>query len=485
MSRIGRNAPCPCGSGKKYKKCCLPKEQAKQVRQPTYHDHCLEVADSLRNRVLKFAAKAGYNQYVEDAFDIYWRTLEEDLDPPEEMDEAWHMKFLEWYVHDFPIPPDGLPLIKLYLASKPVLPAEEMQVLQDWQDAYISVYQVKEVKPDQGALVEDIFSGEEYFIADVSMSRQTRKWELLTMRKVKVLDEWQASSVASREAPQAQEEIHSLVMEAFRLFKKLDPRKQLPDFLREMGFMLHQRLLTLEANPRQPQIITSSGEELTFWEARYHLADLPAAVSRLRSQEDFAESSWEEDNEGLLGNFTFEWLEKGKSVRKIKRIQGQSVLKGQKADSFFTLGSGQGSARILGSVRLESNRLILEAKGEKRFAIGKERLERVLAGLLQHREDTAKTLEEMLDEYAGAMPEEPPAEIPPEIKQALLKEYLDQHYQKWLDAPLPALNGKTPRKAIKTKEGQRLVEHLLRTIEYHHQTKIEYDTSWIRKELGM
>src|SRR5579871_4144023 len=25
--RIGRNEPCPCGSGKKYKKCCLGKEQ--------------------------------------------------------------------------------------------------------------------------------------------------------------------------------------------------------------------------------------------------------------------------------------------------------------------------------------------------------------------------------------------------------------------------------------------------------------------------
>ncbi|MDP6668218.1 MAG: SEC-C metal-binding domain-containing protein [Dehalococcoidia bacterium] len=21
--KVGRNAPCPCGSGKKYKKCCL------------------------------------------------------------------------------------------------------------------------------------------------------------------------------------------------------------------------------------------------------------------------------------------------------------------------------------------------------------------------------------------------------------------------------------------------------------------------------
>jgi tetratricopeptide (TPR) repeat protein len=26
MAEIGRNAPCPCGSGKKYKKCCLLRE---------------------------------------------------------------------------------------------------------------------------------------------------------------------------------------------------------------------------------------------------------------------------------------------------------------------------------------------------------------------------------------------------------------------------------------------------------------------------
>ena len=28
--KVGRNDPCPCGSGKKYKKCCLPKEQTKE-----------------------------------------------------------------------------------------------------------------------------------------------------------------------------------------------------------------------------------------------------------------------------------------------------------------------------------------------------------------------------------------------------------------------------------------------------------------------
>jgi len=28
MARIGRNQPCPCGSGRKYKRCCLQKDNA-------------------------------------------------------------------------------------------------------------------------------------------------------------------------------------------------------------------------------------------------------------------------------------------------------------------------------------------------------------------------------------------------------------------------------------------------------------------------
>lgn len=32
MSQLGRNDPCPCGSGKKYKKCCLPRDEAARPR---------------------------------------------------------------------------------------------------------------------------------------------------------------------------------------------------------------------------------------------------------------------------------------------------------------------------------------------------------------------------------------------------------------------------------------------------------------------
>ena len=31
MAKIGRNQPCPCGSGKKYKHCCLSKDQTSRA----------------------------------------------------------------------------------------------------------------------------------------------------------------------------------------------------------------------------------------------------------------------------------------------------------------------------------------------------------------------------------------------------------------------------------------------------------------------
>ncbi len=34
MSKIGRNQPCPCGSGKKYKHCCLVREQVGRSSSP-------------------------------------------------------------------------------------------------------------------------------------------------------------------------------------------------------------------------------------------------------------------------------------------------------------------------------------------------------------------------------------------------------------------------------------------------------------------
>jgi tetratricopeptide (TPR) repeat protein len=68
MAKIGRNDPCPCGSGKKYKRCCQAREEARLTAQPPQlhpgerHlvsqqdgelvcEHCLRL-DTLTNRVV-------------------------------------------------------------------------------------------------------------------------------------------------------------------------------------------------------------------------------------------------------------------------------------------------------------------------------------------------------------------------------------------------------------------------------------------------
>jgi len=483
MAKINRNDPCPCGSGKKFKKCCLQKEIAAQQPNKTYHDHCLELVESFRPKILRFMKKAGHDQHIQEAFQHYWQTLEPDLDPPE-FNNISYLQFLEWYIHDYPIPGLGRPVIQLFLESNPKIPAVELQILRDWQDAYISVFQVIEVENGKGILVEDIFSGEEIFLSDVSISKATKKWQVVTFRKIKVLEEWQASAVGGIGHPKYKEEILQFIKEHFLDYQQQNPSANLPAYLREKGYLLNQHFLTMKSMPpKMPKVVTSSGEDLAFWEARYDLMDFPEVLYRLGEEEDFEETSYIEDGQGNLVKVVFDWLERGQSIQKIKDIKVKNALT---LKSFFSQGPGHKSFRLLGTIIVEPRRLVFESQGQERLAIGKEIIEDVLSGLIKHRMDAVRSLESIMRGRPQEKQEKPAEEIPREVRQALLKDMYDNHYREWLDSPLPALNGKTPRQAIKTKGGRRQVEDILRVMEYSHQEgDMEYDIAWVRKDLKL
>lgn len=59
MSKLSRNAPCPCDSGKKYKKCCLLREDVSVTRPPQVSSDIfrqihgqMEELDNLSNSVV-------------------------------------------------------------------------------------------------------------------------------------------------------------------------------------------------------------------------------------------------------------------------------------------------------------------------------------------------------------------------------------------------------------------------------------------------
>ena len=59
MAKVGRNAPCPCGSGKKYKKCCLLRQDGKtqMVEQPMSFTPVYTDLDQLSNSVVDLIAQ--------------------------------------------------------------------------------------------------------------------------------------------------------------------------------------------------------------------------------------------------------------------------------------------------------------------------------------------------------------------------------------------------------------------------------------------
>ena len=124
MSKVGRNSPCPCGSGKKYKKCCLAKDKEARWETPD--------------------ASLFDNESVEDADDEYegddrdeegeW---DEDEDWAEEEDEG-HGKADRHDTWDTESP---YPQIDLAL---PDLPEDQQAIVDRWWDDFMPIYKKRD-----------------------------------------------------------------------------------------------------------------------------------------------------------------------------------------------------------------------------------------------------------------------------------------------------------------------------------------------------
>lgn len=57
MSTPARNAPCPCGSGKKYKRCCLAPKKTKKTASPVKLVPVFTELDQLSNSVYDLIRK--------------------------------------------------------------------------------------------------------------------------------------------------------------------------------------------------------------------------------------------------------------------------------------------------------------------------------------------------------------------------------------------------------------------------------------------
>lgn len=176
--KIGRNDPCHCGSGRKYKDCHLPIEEAFRSEQLRLR----QAQDTLLPKIIE-AAQSAPDQFPP-AFARFWdgKYTIEQMDELDSHEDRGAERFLTWFAFDVR-QADGRTLIEqLWAASASggfaVEPAEAM-LLERWQKVRLRPYVVLEVRKGKGVLVRDLLDDATFNVADSHAAKRLEPGEIV------------------------------------------------------------------------------------------------------------------------------------------------------------------------------------------------------------------------------------------------------------------------------------------------------------------
>lgn len=342
------------------------------------------------------------------------------------------------------------------------------------RDAPVSLYEVTEVQPGASMMLRDLLSdAAPVTVQEKSATRTLKQWDRIAVRVVAERDHHVISGALLPFQAESMDILLAGLRDALKL-KKRDvlrlTREQLlgcaPIFTSAWLFIEIDRALT----PVQPQFTNSDGDDVVFHDLRFPLAsgvtqkEIAACLDKVK---------------GFLpeGPQFWNWL----AARKAS---------GRKASGGTMLETQMAGATVLGSLELKGKTLLVTVNSDRRAEKVGIIVTEACGALLKRPLTTIRTVEQLRSEQRRDRPQEATDEIPPEIARQLMRDHLDKHYRETLDAPIPALGGKSPRQALLTAAGQAKVIDWLKLLENRSAGRGEgpiakYDFGWMWVELGL
>lgn len=155
MATPGRNDPCPCGSGKKYKKCCLRRAASPAV---------VDAQAAAVERALGFLGTR-YRRAAEAALDSFPGDEDGPFELPElapEIEEMLETARLEWLLAEAKLEVRGRLASAWELLTGPggpPLPVAEREALRELAERPRRLYEVTAVRAGESVTVEDVVDG--------------------------------------------------------------------------------------------------------------------------------------------------------------------------------------------------------------------------------------------------------------------------------------------------------------------------------------
>jgi hypothetical protein len=393
--------------------------------------------------------------------------------------------------------PDGRNPVDDYLTRRAwAESAPGKRYLRAVRDSVVSLYEVTDLKPGHHLFLRDLIRGGASIQVEERLgSEDSARWDRLAAR---VIDLGGRKFLAGGlllfpfEAAESLQRVFDRgIREAYKAHRRgakrlglseEEPRPELVDSLLAESAPLFTRLWlmhTLDALQQPlPRMTNFDGEELVFSEVRFPLkASREEVQARLDSIEALdrigdAEPRWV-------------WLPTGGPSRSRSVDQDEGGLR------FLSFPEKGGAT--LGSVDLRENHVVLSANSKERAERGRDLLARTLAGLVGPALTSMKTLDQALKEQEEkeSGPSEAGLDLDPETNSLLLREVKDRHYQTTLEQPIPALDGRSPRHAARSKAGREKLVAWLKYLENQdarlakESGELPYDFGWMWEELGI
>ena len=439
-NKVGRNEPCPCGSGKKYKNCCA-KAAVQALQAAQAHDGAVPRALDWLARVHRKAFGAALQREIDEAA---CACFDDDADAAHRAlagldDEAWQqiqINLCEWLLAEGDIEVHGVErrVSELLLGpGGPLFEAAQRAWIEQLAQRPLRLYDITEVVPGSGLTLCDAVdtAAAPVVVVERAGSRTLKVGMQIGARLMQVAEGWQLSgavypfsmlsgralqdrlrAMAAAPGPHAEDDalMHGLSIIERWVAQFLQPAA-LPDFVH-----------------------AATGEPLLFTTDHFEVLDWAALEAALAAQPDLKgqrEPGWDrlvEGDDGLQRSLVT--VEPGPGERRVKLLTKTAGLAEQARPWFEALAGG-------------AVKFVLREVSDPKGMLSR-------AGASGAAPRAAPALPEGLDPRALA---------------DAIAGVVKRSYAHWADEPIPALGGQTPRQAIGTPAGLERVKGLLRSYE--------------------
>ena len=342
------------------------------------------------------------------------------------------------------------------------------------RDTPVSLYEVSEVKPGKSMVLKDLLGhAKPVTVLEGSATQSLKQWDRIVVRVIAENDTHVISGALLAFSAEAVAFLYDGLSAVLNVDEDVELSltatqllKCAPIFTSAWLFTALPRALSEE----MPEFANADGDDIMFHDLRFQFA---TGVK----QKDVS-ASLNEVN-GFVPDGARRWVWLAPHGRKAS-IEAAGMMLDSQTDG----------RTVLGHLELKGKSLLINVNSSSRADGVRELVMKAAGEHLKQPLTTIRTVEQMMAEEQDDLDLEDADEIPAEIARQIVQEHMNQHYHETLSAPIPALGGKSPRQAVRSKAGRAKVVDWLKTLENnsakHRNDAIEeYDFGWMWAELGL